>query len=87
MNYGKVKDKFDEFNKRFFNNKLVDVKLEFSDNMKNSAGIFYPPQKQQNFGRIRLNRPMLSMRSDKERMETLLVRNTSFRLAGSDSVN
>lgn len=87
MNFEKLKDKFDEFNKRFFKNTLVDVKLEFSDNMKNSAGIFYPPHKQKTFGRIRLNRPMLSLRSDKERMETLLVRNTSFRLASSDSIN
>lgn len=72
-----MKNQFEKFNKSFFGEKLHDVKLEFSDNMKKSAGIFYPPNKQRNYSQIRLNRPMLSLRSDKERIETLLVRNTS----------
>lgn len=82
MNFeAKLKLKFSELNKRFFGNKLNDVKLEFSDRMKNAAGIFYPPRKHQNCCQIRLNRSMLSLRSDKEQMETLLVRSAPFRLA------
>lgn len=64
---------FRAFNKLFFDEQLNDVKLEFSNKMKNSAGIFYPPRKQKKFARIRLNQPMLSLRSDEEIMETLLV--------------
>lgn len=66
---------FRDFNNRFFDRKLEDVNLEFSSKMKNSAGIFYPPKKLEDFSTIRLNLQMLSVRSDKEVMETLAVRN------------
>jgi len=74
----KTKKRFIEFNRRFFDNKLAQVVLEFSDKMKVSAGMFYPPSKVSSSSRIRLNRQMLSMRSDKEVIATLLVRNSSF---------
>lgn len=75
----KVQKCFYEFNERFFDSKLIQVKLEFSDRMKNSAGIFYPPGNQDKNCRIRINRPMMLLRSDKEMMETLLVRIMIFR--------
>lgn len=66
---------FRDFNKRFFDNKLKEVNLEFSSKMEKSAGIFYPPKKLVDLSTIRLNLQMLSVRSDKEVMETLAVRN------------
>lgn len=81
----KTKIYFREFNELFFNNKLNNVRLEFSDKMRNSAGIFYPARNQEKFAKIRLNHPMLSIRSDKEIMETLLVRSASFNLSGAEN--
>lgn len=79
MNFEKkIQNYFREFSERFFDNKLHNVKLEFSGRMKNSAGIFYPSGKQGSSCKIRLNRPMLLLRSDKEAMETLLVRRNMF---------
>lgn len=72
----KLRNYFHKFDELFFYGKLAGVKLELSDKMKTSAGIFYKPRKQQTIARIRLNQPMLSTRSDKEMMETLLVSNT-----------
>lgn len=69
----KIRKYFIEYNKRFFDNKLQNLKIEFSDKMTSSAGIFYPPKKPENCSVIRLNQPMLLLRSDKELMETLLV--------------
>lgn len=71
-----MRDYFNEYDQLFFHGKLAGVKLELSDKMKTSAGIFYKPRNQQNIARIRLNQPMLSTRSDKEILETLLVSNT-----------
>lgn len=88
MNFkSKLKIEFHKFNKRYFDSKLNDVKLEISDKMKNSAGIFYPPQNDQKTCKIRLNGPMLSLRSDKKQMETLLVRSTLFRSSTVDNAN
>lgn len=64
---------FQDFNQRFFGNKLKDVKLEFSSRMKNSAGVFSTKKIPGKSGTIRLNKPLLSSRSDKEVKETLLV--------------
>lgn len=81
----KIEEFFKYFNKRFFDNKLDRVKMEFSDKMKSSAGIFYPKQKFDEFSRIRLNRRLLELRSDKEIIETLLVRSTSLRSSHVDN--
>lgn len=75
----KTKKRFGEFNRRFFHNKLTQVQLEFSDKLKVSAGMFYPPTKKNSSIRIALNRPMLMMRNDEEVNATLLVRNASSR--------
>lgn len=75
----KIDEYFKHFNERFFDKKLLQVKLELSSKMKSSAGIFYPKRKSEKFARIRLNHRLLENRTDKEIMETLLVRNTSLR--------
>lgn len=65
---------FDIFNSAFFEKKLNNVKVEWSDRMKTSAAIYYPDNSQIGFGKLRLNRRILSLRSNKELIETLLVR-------------
>lgn len=73
-----VKTIFGELDKRFFVNKLSDVKLEMSSRMKKCAGIYYPPKKSGDLSVIRLNKTMLSERSYIEVMQTLAVSGNSF---------
>lgn len=60
---------FDEYNKRFFEDKLSNVEVLWSNRMKLSAGVYNP-----NLDKIILNLNLLSSRSEKEVKETLLVR-------------
>lgn len=65
---------FNRYNKKYFQNKLDDVKLELSTKMKSGAGIFYPPSKKHgNRAVIRLNKTLLSLRTRKDLIDTLLV--------------
>lgn len=73
-----VKTIFSELNKRFFVNKLSDVRLELSSRMKKCAGIYYPPKKSGDLSVIRLNKTMLSERSHSELMQTVAVSGNSF---------
>ena len=58
----------------FFENKLNNVIIELSTKMKSGAGIFYPPSKKHgNQAVIRLNKPLLALRSRKDLIDTLLV--------------
>lgn len=69
-----VNSLFNLFNHEYFQNKLDDVKLELSTRMKSGAGIFYPrSQKHGNRAVIRLNKPLLALRTKKELTDTLLV--------------
>lgn len=69
-----INNLFNLFNHEYFQNKLDDVKLELSTRMKSGAGIFYPrSQKRGNRAVIRLNKPLLALRTEKELIDTLLV--------------
>lgn len=60
---------FQEYNRIFFERRLQDVKLIFSEKMKTSAGVYYL-----NKERICLNKKLLATRTEDEVKETLLVR-------------
>lgn len=69
-----VTNLFNHYNHVYFENKLENVKLELSTKMKSGAGIFYPRSKMHgNQAVIRLNKPMLALRTRKELIDTLLV--------------
>ncbi|CAO1416150.1 unnamed protein product [Diamesa tonsa] len=64
---------FNNFNHDYFQNKLDDVKLELSTRMKTGAGIFYPrSEKRGNRAVIRLNKPLLALRTRKDLIDSLL---------------
>lgn len=65
---------FQIYNQMYFENKLNNVIIELSTKMKSGAGIFYPPSKKHgNQAVIRLNKPLLALRSRKDLIDTLLV--------------
>jgi hypothetical protein len=65
---------FIKYNNLFFEGRLDNIKLEWSDRMNVSAAIFYPDKKlPKKLGKICFNRKLLKERSDKELLETLLV--------------
>ena len=69
-----ITDMYNQFNHEYFLNKLDDVELEFSTRMKTGAGIFYPrTEKRGNRAIIRLNKPLLALRTRNEIIDTLLV--------------
>ena len=71
-----IHDLFRKFDLRFFHGKLVSVELEWSKKMYSCAGICY--SRQNRLGKsctIRLSEPLLKLRSRKELVETLLVKN------------
>lgn len=66
---------FGIFDKKFFQNKLECVDLEWSKKMYSCAGICY--QRRNRMGMsctIRLSEPLLKLRSRKDLVETLIVR-------------
>lgn len=72
---------FDLYNKKFFDNKLEGVEVEWSKRLKTSAGICYLYEDET--GKtlvIRLSEPLLKFHSRKNLVETLLVSYLSFSL-------
>lgn len=77
----KTQEYFIKYNKMFFEGKLNDVQLVWSNRMRVSAAIFYPnKEKPMEKGKICFNRKLLQGRSDKELRETLLVSQRFFNL-------
>ena len=66
---------FEKFNHKFFNGKLSDVKVEWSQKMTSIAGGCYCTGKySKRKAHIRLSEPLLKFRNRKDIIEILLVK-------------